>query len=99
MGDFTTKTSCPTEAPLTTENDVTLMTKSDMIAKIPLWELNKSRLDFQNGRRDTSQPAQDRKITTTKSTEWKNGTTNSRLISPTTKITTTTMMRKKMDIK
>merc|ERR1719219_3360155 len=54
-----------------TENDVTLMTKSDMIAKIPLWELIKSRLDFQNGRRDTSQPAQDRKTTTTKSTEWK----------------------------
>merc|ERR1719378_1530369 len=81
-----------------TENDVTSMTKSDMIAKIPLWELNKSRLDSQNGRRDTSQPAQDRKTTTTKSTEWKNGTTNSRLISLTTKITTTTMMRK-MDIK
>merc|ERR1711973_120855 len=82
-----------------TENDVTLMTKSDMIAKIPRLELNKSPLDFQNGRRDTSQPAQDRKTTTTKSTEWKNGTTNSRPISPTTKITTTTMMRKRMDIK
>merc|ERR1711973_1085958 len=82
-----------------TENDVTLMTKSDMIAKIPLWELNKSPLDFQNGRRDISQPAQDRKTTTTKSTEWKNGTTNFRLISPTTKITTTTMVRRKMDIK
>merc|ERR1711972_1263459 len=83
-----------------TENDVTLMTKSDMIVKIPLWELNKSRLDFQNGRPDTSQPAQDRKTTTTKSTEWKNGTTNYRLISLTTKITTTTMIqRKRMDIK
>merc|ERR1719419_146429 len=82
-----------------TENDVTLMTKSDTIAKIPLWELNKSRLDSQNGQRDTSQPAQERKTTTTKSTEWKNGTTNSRPISPTTKITTTMTMRKKMDIK
>merc|ERR1719419_520592 len=82
-----------------TENDVTLMTKSDMTVKIPLWELNKSRLDFQNGQRDTSQPAQERKTTTTKSTEWKNGTTNFRLISPTTKITTTTMMKRKMDIK
>merc|ERR1719378_1662931 len=82
-----------------TENDETLMTKSDTIAKIPLSELNKSRLDSQNGRRDTSQPAQDRKTTTTKSTEWKNGTTNFRLISPTTKITTTMMKRKKMDIK
>merc|ERR1712131_98261 len=81
-----------------TENDVTLMTKSDTIAKIPQWELNRSRLDSQNGRRDTSQPAQDRKTTTTKSTEWKNGTTNFRLISLTTKITTM-MMRKKMDIK
>merc|ERR1712050_40391 len=81
-----------------TENDVTSMTKSDTIAKIPLWELNKSRLDFQNGRRDTSQPAQDRKTTTTKSTEWKNGTTNYRLISLTTKIATT-MMKRKMDIK
>merc|ERR1719219_364927 len=81
-----------------TENDVTLMTKSDMIAKIPQLELNKSPLAFQNGRRDTSQPAQDRKTTTTKSTEWKNGTTNSKLISPTTKITTMMMMRK-MDIK
>merc|ERR1712134_154581 len=82
-----------------TEKDVILMTKSDMTVKILLSELNKSQLDFQNGRRDTSQPAQDRKTTTIKSTEWKNGTTNSRLISPTTKITTTTMMRKKMDIK
>merc|ERR1712189_43622 len=82
-----------------TENDVTLMTKSDMTVKIPLWELNKSPLDFQNGRRDTSPPARDRKTTTTKSTEWKNGTTNSRLISPTTKITTTTIMKRKMDIK
>merc|ERR1711937_486933 len=82
-----------------TEKDVMLMTKSDMTVKIPLWELNKSQLDFQNGRRDTSQPAQDRKITTTKSTEWKNGTTNSRLISPTTQITTTTMTKRKMDIK
>merc|ERR1712176_1586777 len=81
-----------------TENDVTLMTKSDMTVKIPRLELNKSPLDFQNGRRDTSQPAQDRKTTTTKSTEWKNGTTNFRLISPTTIITTTTMIRKKMDI-
>merc|ERR1719378_572607 len=82
-----------------TENDVTLMTKSDMTVKIPRLELSKSRLDSQNGRRDTSQPAQDRKTTTIKSTEWKNGTTNSRLTSPTTKITTTTMMRRKMDIK
>merc|ERR1711973_280827 len=82
-----------------TENDVTSMTKSDMIVRIPLWELNKSPLDFQNGRRDTSQPAQDRKTTTTKSTEWKNGTTNFRLISPTTKIATTMMRKKKMDIK
>merc|ERR1712134_227987 len=82
-----------------TEKDVILMTKSDMTAKILLSELNKSQLDFQNGRRDTSQPAQDRKTTTTKSTEWKNGTTNSRLISPTTKITTTTMTKRKMDIK
>merc|ERR1719228_2310297 len=81
------------------ENDVTLMTKSDMTVKIPQSELNKSPLDFQNGRRDTSQPAQDRKTTTTKSTEWKNGTTNSRLISLTTKITTTTVMKRKMDIK
>merc|ERR1711973_971455 len=72
-----------------TENDVTLMTKSDMIVKIPQWELNKSRLDFQNGRQDTFQPAQDRKTTTIKLTEWKNGTTNSRLISPITKITIT----------
>merc|ERR1719378_1384053 len=82
-----------------TENDETLMTKSDMTVKIPQSELNKSPLDSQNGRRDTSQPAQDRKTTTTKSTEWKNGTTNFRLISPTTKITTKTMVRKKMDIK
>merc|ERR1719419_1340993 len=82
-----------------TENDATLMTKSDMTVKIPQLELNKSRLDSQNGRRDTSQPAQDRKTTTTKSTEWKNGTTNYRLISPTTKITTTTMIQRKMDIK
>merc|ERR1712012_935975 len=81
-----------------TEKDVILMTKSDMTVKIPLWELNKSQLDFQNGLLDTSQPAQDRKITTTKSTEWKNGTTNSRLISLTT-TTTQTMMRKRMDIK
>merc|ERR1719333_671713 len=81
-----------------TEKDVILMTKSDMTVKILLSELNKSQLDSPNGLLDTSQPAQDRKITTTKSTEWKNGTTNSRLISPTTKITTTTMMRKKMDI-
>merc|ERR1719277_730449 len=76
-----------------TGKDVTLMTKSDMIAKIPQSELNKSPLDFQNGRRDTSQPVRDRKTTTTKSTEWKNGTTNSRLISLTTKITTTMMKR------
>merc|ERR1712078_33492 len=82
-----------------TEKDVMLMTKSDMTVKIPLLESSKSQLDFQNGPRDTPQPAQDRKTTAIKSTEWKNGTTNSRLISPTTKITTTTMMRKKMDIK
>merc|ERR1719379_1909108 len=63
-----------------TEKDVILMTKSDMTVKIPLWELNKLQLDFQNGLLDTSQPAPDRKITTTKSTEWKNGTTNFRLI-------------------
>merc|ERR1719187_1124573 len=81
-----------------TEKDVILMTKSDMTVKTLLSELNKSQLDFQNGLLDTSQPAPDRKITTTKSTEWKNGTTNSRLISPTT--TTLTMMRKRrMDIK
>merc|ERR1719392_379480 len=80
-----------------TEKDVILMTKSDMTVKILLSELNKSQLDFQNGLLDASQPAQDRKITTPKSTEWKNGTTNSRLISPTT--TTLTMMRKRMDIK
>merc|ERR1719300_1468930 len=81
-----------------TEKDVILRTKSDMTVKILLSELNKSQLDFQNGLLDTSQPAQDKKITTTKSTEWKNGTTNSRLISPTT--TTLTMMRKRrMDIK
>merc|ERR1719445_2622395 len=80
-----------------TEKDVILMTKSDMTVKILLSELNKSQLDFQNGPRDTSQPAPDRKITTTKSTEWKNGTTNSRLISLTT--TTLTMMRKRMEIK
>merc|ERR1719471_2112073 len=79
-----------------TEKDVILMTKSDMTVKILLSELNKSQLDFQNGLLDTSQPAPDRKITTTKSTEWKNGTTNSRLISLTTKITTTTMMKRKM---
>merc|ERR1719447_1933660 len=79
-----------------TEKDVILMTKSDMTVKILLSELNKSQLDFQNGLLDTSQPAPDRKITTTKSTEWKNGTTNPRLISPTT--TTLTMMRKRMDI-
>merc|ERR1711976_1101612 len=60
-----------------TEKDVILMTKSDMTVKILLSELNKSQLGFQNGLNDTSQPAQDRKITTTKSTEWKNGTTNS----------------------
>merc|ERR1719245_2533928 len=78
-----------------TEKDVILMTKSDMTVKILLSELNKSQLDFQNGLLDTSQPAPDRKITTTKSTEWKNGTTNSRLISLTTKITTTTMMKRK----
>merc|ERR1719373_1449673 len=82
-----------------TEKDVILMTKSDMTVKILLSELNKSQLDFQNGQLDTSQPAPNRKITTTKSTEWKNGTTNSRLISLTTKITTTTMMKRKMDIK
>merc|ERR1719516_453955 len=76
-----------------TEKDVMLMTRSDMTVKILLSELNKSQLDFQNGLLDTSQPAQDRKITTTKSTEWKNGTTNSRLISPTT-TTTTTMMKR-----
>merc|ERR1719284_518310 len=81
-----------------TEKDVILMTKSDMTVKILLSELNKSQLDFQNGLLDTSQPAPDRKITTTKLTEWKNGTTNSRLISPTT-TTTLTMMRKRMDIK
>merc|ERR1719379_246940 len=80
-----------------TEKDVILMTKSDMTVKILLWELNKSQLDSPNGLLDTSQPAQERKITTTKSTEWKNGTTNSRLILPTT--TTLTMMRKRMDIK
>merc|ERR1719434_427817 len=79
-----------------TEKDVILMTKSDMTVKILLSELNKSQLDFQNGLLDSSQPAPDRKITTTKSTEWKNGTTNSRLISPTT--TTLTMMRR-TDIK
>merc|ERR1719284_2128675 len=79
-----------------TEKDVMLMTKSDMIVKILLSELNKSQLDSPNGLLDTSQPAPDRKITTTKSTEWKNGTTNSRLISPTT---TTTMMRRRTDIK
>merc|ERR1712115_768247 len=67
-----------------TEKDVILMTKSDMTVKILLSELNKSQLDSPNGLFDTSQPAQDRKITTTKSTEWKNGTTNSRLISLTT---------------
>merc|ERR1712115_765944 len=77
-----------------TEKDVMLMTKSDMTAKILLSELNKSQLDSPNGLLDTSQPAQDRKITTTKSTEWKNGTTNSRLISLTT--TTLTMRRKRM---
>merc|ERR1719447_1901765 len=81
-----------------TEKDVILMTKSDMTVKIPLWELNKSQLDFQNGLLDTSQPAQDRKTTTTKSTEWKNGTTNSRLILPTT-TTTPIMMKRRMDIK
>merc|ERR1719462_591111 len=80
-----------------TEKDVILMTKSDMTVKTLLSELNKSQLDFQNGLLDTSQPAPDRKITTTKSTEWKNGTTNSRLILPTT--TTLTMMRKRMEIK
>merc|ERR1719300_411661 len=82
-----------------TEKDVILMTKSDMTVKILLSELNKSQLDFQNGLRDTSQPAQDRKITTTKSTEWKNGTTNSRLISLTTTTTTPIMMKRRMDIK
>merc|ERR1712134_100260 len=97
--DFTMKIRSPTEVPLMTEKDVILMTKSDMTVKILLSELNKSQLDFQNGLLDTSQPAQDRKTTATKSTEWKNGTTNSRLISLTTKITTTMMMKKKMDIK
>merc|ERR1719300_1769493 len=82
-----------------TEKDVRLMTKSDMTVKILLSELNKSQLDSPNGLLDTSQPAPDRKITAIKSTEWKNGTTNSRLISLTTKITTTTMMKRKMDIK
>merc|ERR1711868_341342 len=82
-----------------TEKDVILMTKSDMTVKILLLELNKSQLDSPNGLLDTSQPAQDRKITTTKSTEWKNGTTNSRLISPTTTTTTTTMMKRRTDIK
>merc|ERR1712029_42143 len=80
-----------------TEKDVILMRKSDMTVKILLSELNKSQLDFQNGLRDTSQPAQDRKTTTTKSTEWKNGTTNSRLISLTT-TTTSIMMKRRMDI-
>merc|ERR1719348_1167043 len=80
-----------------TEKDVILMTKSDMTVKILLSELNKSQLDFQNGLLDTSQPAPDRKIITTKSTEWKNGTTNSRLISLTT--TPIMMMRRRMDIK
>merc|ERR1719394_38621 len=81
-----------------TEKDVILMTKSDMTVKILLSELNKSQLDSPNGLLDTSQPAQDRKITTTKSTEWKNGTTNSRLISLTT-TTLTMMMKRRMDIK
>merc|ERR1719323_498586 len=81
-----------------TEKDVILMTKSDMTVKILLLELNKSQLDSPNGLLDTSQPAQDKKITTTKSTEWKNGTTNSRLISPTT-TTTPIMMKRRMDIK
>merc|ERR1719348_2025898 len=80
-----------------TEKDVILMTKSDMTVKILLSELNKSQLDFQNGQLDTSQLAQDRKITTTKSTVWKNGTTNSRLISLTT-TTTPIMMKRRMDI-
>merc|ERR1719447_636756 len=78
-----------------TEKDVILMTKSDMTVKILLSELNKSQLDFQNGLLDTSQPAQDRKTTATKSTEWKNGTTNSRLILPTT-TTTPIMMKRRM---
>merc|ERR1719300_1848322 len=82
-----------------TEKDVILMTKSDMTVKILLSELNKSQLDSPNGLLDTSQPAQDRKITTTKSTEWKNGTTNTRLISPTTTTTTPIMMKRRMDIK
>merc|ERR1711937_220722 len=81
-----------------TEKDVMLMTKSDMTVKILLSELNKSQLDSPNGLLDTSQPAQDRKITATKSTEWKNGTTNSRLISLTT-TTTPIMMKRRMDIK
>merc|ERR1719208_606785 len=81
-----------------TEKDVMLMTKSDMTVKILLSELNKSQLDSPNGPRDIFQPAQDRKITTTKSTEWKNGTTNSRLISLTT-TTTPIMMKRRMDIK
>merc|ERR1719394_1966794 len=81
-----------------TEKDVILMTKSDMTVKILLSELNKSQLDSPNGLLDTSLPAQDRKITTTKSTEWKNGTTNSRLISLTT-TTTPIMMMRRMDIK
>merc|ERR1719187_770923 len=81
-----------------TENDVRSMTKSDMTVKILLSELNKSQLDSPNGLLDTSQPAQDRKITTTKSTQWKNGTTNSRLISLTT-TTTPIMMKRRMDIK
>merc|ERR1719300_1499123 len=82
-----------------TEKDVILMTKSDMTVKILLSELNKSQLDSPNGLLDTSQPAQDRKITTTKSTEWKNGTTNTRLISLTTTTTTPIMMKRRMDIK
>merc|ERR1712227_56073 len=82
-----------------TEKDVMLMTKSDMTVKILLSELNKSQLDSPNGLLDTSQPAPDRKITTTKSTEWKNGTTNSRLISPTTTTTAPIMMKRRMDIK
>merc|ERR1711993_96826 len=77
---ITTKTNFPMEDPLTESDDPT-MNGTDTTVKTQLSEPSKSPLDTENGPNDTSLSAPVNVITSSKSTEWKDGTTNSRPIS------------------
>merc|ERR1712062_592915 len=76
---ITMKTNCHMVDQLK-ENDDQMITMHgiDMIEKIQLLEPNKSLLDTENGLNDTSHNALVNEITNSKSTEWPDGTTNSK---------------------